>query len=159
MLFDYANNTLTLLQPNATKNYLDTRYKQSKIEENTIEMNGHIPTVKGKIGKMKLYFGVDCGAGANLLDKKFYTAMTKYISKLENVDLAGAGETRSVETGTLKEISIGKKKFLNTLTVFNDMSHLNTAYNMQLDGLIGYEILFQQKILLRFQNKQLIFID
>jgi len=159
MLFDYANNTLTLIRPNATKEYLETHYKQSQIEECPIEIRGHIPMIKGKIGKTEFYFGVDCGAGSNLLDKKFYTSTKKYISKSKNVDLAGAGETKNVESGNLKEISIGKKKFQNTRTVFNDMSHLNTAYNTQLDGLIGYEILSKQKILLSFQNKQLLFID
>lgn len=94
MLFDYVNNTLTLIRPNATKNYLETHYKQSKIEECPIEIREHIPMVKGKIGKTVFYFGVDCGAGSNLLDKKFYTSTKKYILKLESVDLAGAGETK-----------------------------------------------------------------
>jgi len=159
MLFDYANNMLTLIQPHATKNYLETHYKQSNIEEHSIEMRGHIPAVKGKIGKAEFYFGVDCGAGSNLLDKEFYISMKKHISNSGNVDLSGAGETKNVKSGNLKKMTIGKKKFLNTNTVFNDMSHLNTAYNIKLNGLVGYEILSKQKLLLSFQNKQLLFID
>lgn len=153
MLFDYANNVLTLIKPNATEEYLGTHYQQSKIEKCLIEIRGHIPTVKGKIGETEVDFGIDCGAGSNLLNNTFYASMKKHISKLENIDLSGAGETRNVKAGTLKEISIGKKKFQDIHTVFNDMSHLNTAYKLLLDGLVGYEILSKQKILLSFRNK------
>jgi len=160
MLFDYENNTLTLIQPNATKKYLETHYKKSKIEENSIEMFGHIPVVKVKVGKVEFNFGLDCGASSNLLDEKYYVSFKKYISKNEKTDVSGAGETKNnVDAGNLKEMTIGKKKFKSTRTVFNDMSHLNTAYNVQLDGLVGYEILSKQKILLSFQNKKLLFID
>ena len=159
MLFDYANNTLTLIKPDATKSYLETNYKRRKIETLPIEMLGHIPTVKGKIGKLELNFGVDCGAGGNLLDYKFLNSLKKRVSMLENIDLAGAGETKNVQSGKIKNLTIGKKKFKNTLFVFNDMSHLNSAYNLQLDGLVGYEILSNQRILLSFQNRQLLFID
>ena len=159
MLFDYENNTITLINPNVTKTSLETHYRQSKIIEIPIEMRGHIPTVKVKIGKTDFYFGVDCGAGSNLLDVKFFNSMKNYISNIENTDLAGAGETRNVKSGNLKEITIGKKKFRNTRTVFNDISHLNEAYDCHLDGLVGYEILSKQKILLSFQNKKILFID
>ena len=171
ILFDYANQTLTLIQPEATGKYLETHYKRSKIEILPIEMRAHIPTVKVKAGKTEFTFGVDCGAGANLLDEKYYTPLKKNISKMEYTDLSGAGETKSnIKAGKLKEITIGKKKFKNTYTVFNDMSHLNATATcpvhgsqydgvVQLDGLVGYEILSGQKVLLSFQNKQLLFID
>jgi len=160
MLFDYANNTLTFIQPEATEKYLENRYRRSKIETLPIEMRGHIPTVKVKAGKTEFLFGVDCGAGSNLLDEKHYASLKKYISKTEDADVAGAGETKNnVKAGKLKKMTIGKKKFKKTYTVFNDMSHLNANKDIQIDGLIGYEILSKQKILLSFQNKQLLFID
>ncbi|MCL2041304.1 MAG: pepsin/retropepsin-like aspartic protease family protein [Bacteroidales bacterium] len=154
MLFDYTNNTLTLIQPNVTKNYLETNYKQSKIETLPIEMWKHIPIVKGKIGKMDFNFGIDCGAEANLLDKKFLNSVKEHVLMLENDTLFGVGEAKIVESGTIKELTIGNKNFQNTLTVFNDMIPLK-----QLDGLIGYEILSKQKMLLSFQNRFLLFID
>jgi len=167
MFFDYANNTLTLIQPEVTEKYLETHYKRSKIEILPIEMRAHVPMVKVKAGKMEFAFGVDCGAGANLLDEKHYDSLKKYISKMENVSVAGAGETRNdVKAGYFKEITIGKKKFKNTRTVFNDMSHFYAkCYHhpekefIRIDGLIGYEILSKQKILLSFQNKKMLLID
>ncbi|MDR0363941.1 MAG: retropepsin-like domain-containing protein [Bacteroidales bacterium] len=159
MLFDYSNNTLTLIQPTETEKYLETNYKQSKKEALLIEMSGHIPTVKAKIGDIELNFGIDCGAEINLIDIKLTESLRKYISESEETDLRGAGETKKVESGQLQTLTIGEKEFPNTNTVFNDMSHLNSNYEIALDGLIGYEILSKYKVLLSFQNKRLIFID
>lgn len=141
MLFDYSNNTLTLIQPTETEKYLDANYKQSKKDIFPIEMSEHIPTIKAKIGGMELNLGIDCGAGSNLIDVKHTESLRKYISESEETDLKGAGETKKVESGRLQTLTIGGKEFTNTLTVFNDMSHLNSNYEIELDGLIGYEIL------------------
>jgi hypothetical protein len=159
MLFNYSNNTLTLIQPAETEKYLETNYRQSNKEVLPIEMSGHIPTVKAKIGDMALNLGIDCGAGSNLIDIQFAESLRKYISESEETDLRGAGETKKVESGQLQTLMVGEKEFPNTFTVFNDMSHLNSNRKTALDGLIGYEILSKYKVLLRFQNKQLIFID
>jgi len=103
---------------------------------------------------MDFNFGIDCGAEANLLDKKFLNSVKEHVLMLENDTLFGVGEAKIVESGTIKELTIGNKNFQNTLTVFNDMIPLK-----QLDGLIGYEILSKQKMLLSFQNRFLLFID
>ena len=42
---------------------------------------------------------------------------------------------------------------------FNDISHLNNAYKMEIDGLIGYEVLSKQKTLISYKRKEIIFID
>ncbi|MDR3287292.1 MAG: hypothetical protein LBT27_07610, partial [Prevotellaceae bacterium] len=75
-------------------------------------------------------------------------------------DLSGAGKSKKdVTAGKINELTIGDKKFQKVLTVFNDMNHLSMGYNLQLDGLIGYEILSKQKTLLSYQHKKLIFIE
>jgi hypothetical protein len=159
MLFDYENNTVVFIQPDHTSDYLKNNYNQNTIAETPIEMRQHIPYVQGTIENQTLTFGIDNGAGSNLISESFWELLKKQVKNVETAELKGAGESRDVKSGILKEIIIGNKKFENTQTVFNDISHLNTGKEASLDGLIGYEILSKQKTLLSFRNKRLLFID
>ena len=155
LLFDYANNTLTLILPSATEKYLETRFKQSQIERIPIEMRNHIPIMRGTIGNHEFNIGFDSGASVNLLHKEFLPLIEGHISTMETMDIRGAVATRSAKRGDIDKLSIGNQVFQSTSTVFMDISHLNS----EKDGLIGYEILSRQKVLLSYQSRQLIFID
>ncbi|MDR3226272.1 MAG: aspartyl protease family protein [Prevotellaceae bacterium] len=160
LLFDYANNTLTLINPDISENYVQENFKNSKTHEISIEIKAHIAILKGTVGKQELNLGLDCGASGNLLNIELFDTLKTQLTDVGVDDLSGAGESKKdVTIGKINELIIGDTKFQKPLTVFNDMSHLNTGYNLQLDGLIGYEILSKQKTLLSYQNKKLIFIE
>ncbi|MDR3326698.1 MAG: aspartyl protease family protein [Prevotellaceae bacterium] len=160
MLFDYANNTLTLINPDVSKEYMENNFKNSKTHEIPIEIKAHIAILKGTVGQQELNLGFDCGANGNLLSADLFNTFEKQLTKVRKTDLSGAGESKTdVKAGKIKNLIIGNKKFQKILTVFNDMSHLNAGYNLQLDGLIGYEILSKQKTLLSYQNKKIVFIE
>jgi hypothetical protein len=159
ILFDYENNSLVFIKPELTPKYLKDTHQTNKIAEVALEMKSHIPCVKGSIGKNEYTLGIDSGAGGNVLDRKLWNLLKKQLKNVEDVELRGAGESRNVQSGSLKKLSIGNKVFTNTKTVFNDISHLNATGKIQIDGIIGYEILSKQKTVLSFQNQKLIFID
>jgi hypothetical protein len=158
ILFDYKNNTLVFIQPDHTPDYLSNNNYNNLIET-PIALHGHIPYVQGTVGKQTLTFGIDNGAGNNLISESLWESLKQHVENVETANLQGAGESKKVKRGNLKEIVIGNKRFENTFTVFNDMSHLNTGKEVAPDGLIGYEILSKQKTLLSFRNKRLLFID
>lgn len=159
LLFDYENKALVFIRPDHTPDYLKDRYSQSKITKTSIELRGHIPYVQGRIGKQTLTLGIDNGAGENLLNESLWKVLKKQVKALETATLQGAGASKEVRRGHLKELILANKRFQNIFTVFNDMSHLNIGTETPLDGLIGYEILSKQKTLLSFRNKTLLFID
>ena len=160
LLFDHANNTLTLILPSATEKYLATRFQQSQIERIPIEMRNHIPVMRGTIGNHEFNIGFDSGAQGNLLNEEFLSLIEGHVSTMETIDVSGIVAIGSAQRGDIDKLSIGNKVFQNTSTIFMDMSHMNTEDStIQLDGLIGYEILSRQRVLLSYQSRELIFID
>lgn len=63
------------------------------------------------------------------------------------------------KNGDIKSLNIGKKRFKHLPTVFSDISHLNARWTNKIDGLLGYEILSRQKLIMSINNKKLIFIE
>lgn len=156
LIFDYENNTLTLIKPEVTSLYIE-KFDSSKIEV-PIEMTSHIAYVNGEINGIKIKLGIDTGAGVNMLWNDFFYKISENINDVKETNLKGAGkDTKQTSSGYVDKLIIGSKIFNNTYTIFNDMLHTNL--NEQIDGLIGYEILSKQKTLLSYINKKMIFID
>lgn len=160
-LFDYANKTLTLIKPNKTDDYI------SKMQYTTYELplkmaseTSHIPFVEAKIGKTEVALGIDCGASVNLLDITLFDKLKNNLTNISTTELTGASvQKTNVQEASVKSLTIGKKLFESIPTVFNDMGHLNSQWENNIDGLIGYEILSKQKTLVSIKNKKIIFIE
>jgi hypothetical protein len=159
LLFDYKKNTITFIKPEATEEFLKNNFNTKKQVEAPIEIGGHIPVVDGFINGEKYSFGIDCGAESSLFDIKLKEELKANLSKLKKVSLAGA-DKNVVETlsGKLNSLVISGVEFKKTETQFSDISHLNDGYKLQLDGLIGYDILSKQPTLISYLNKKVIFL-
>ena len=160
-LFDYANKTLTLIKPDKTDDYI------SKMQYTTYEFplkmaseTSHIPFVEAKIGKTEVALGIDCGASVNLLDTALFDKLKNDLTNITTTELTGASVQKAkVQEASVKSLTIGKILFENIPTVFKDMNHLNSQWENNIDGLIGYEILSNQKTLVSIKNKKIIFIE
>lgn len=160
-LFDYANKTLTLIKPDKTDDYI------SKMQYTTYEFplkmaseTSHIPFVEAKIGKTEVALGIDCGASVNLLDTALFDKLKNDLTNITTTELTGASVQKAkVQEASVKSLTIGKILFKNMPTVFKDMNHLNSQWENNIDGLIGYEILSNQKTLVSIKNKKIIFIE
>ena len=160
-LFDYANKTLTLIEPDKTDSYIkELHYTAYEIPLQMTSETSHIPFVKGKIGAEEVSLGIDCGASVNLLDVTLFDKLKNSLTDITTTELTGASKQKAnVQSATVKSLTLGEKSFENVSTVFNDISHLNSRRENKIDGLIGYEILSHQKVLISVQNKKFIFIE
>ena len=161
LMFDYKHKTLNLIDPDYTETFLKERkYEYDEVPFEISKAMRHIPLIKAQIDTVSLTLGIDCGAGNNLLDSKRWDEFENMLSRVKTTKLRGISndEGSEVHVGKLKRLKIGGKTFRNTRTVFNNISHLNTAKDERIDGLIGYEILSKQKTILSYKNKKLIFI-
>lgn len=157
ILFDYKNKNLTLINPNYTSTYLTkNKCKFTEIPFTIDESVPHIPIIECKINDNSLSLALDCGAGANLIDKRYQEQFSDQMKNLKTVDLMGMNSEKSMKVykGKLKNLFVGSKKFKNTYSVFSDIDHLT----IQADGFIGYEILSRQKTILSYKNKKIIFV-
>lgn len=160
LLFDYQKRELLLIKPEYFNQYKKDSLNKNKITILPIELQKHIPVIKATIGKTEYTFGIDCGAETNLINEKLFLPLKKHLKKIKKDTLNGADNNRKeVLKGIVKKTKIGNIKFKNMTTVFSDISHLNNAYKVKIDGLLGYEFLSKKKILISYKRKELIFIE
>ena len=159
LLFDYEGGTLTLLDPTVTDACVASLTGGRPVTEVPIEMEGHIACVEACIGECMLRLGIDCGAGADLLDDRLWESLRPALTGCRETTLTGAdAEARRVRSAKVKRLKIGDREFRRVPTVFNDMSHLNRSLKRGLDGLIGFPILSGQKTVLSYRSGRLIFL-
>lgn len=159
LLFDYKNNTITFIKPEATEAFLQSNFKSKKQIEVPIEMGGHIAIVDGFINGKKYSLGLDCGAESSLLDINLKDELNANLRKIKTDTLGGADKNFvEVLSGQLNSLVIGGVNFKKTEASFSDISHLNDGYELTLDGLIGYDILSKQPTLISYLNKKVVFL-
>lgn len=160
ILFDYQEQMLTLIKPDAFRSFKTKNLANNRLTQVPIKMQGHIPVVEARIDNKRYSFGIDCGAETNLIDEDVLPALKKMIVNRTTDSLTGADNIKKkVEKGDIKRMDIENKTFISSSTLFSDISHLNKAYKLQIDGLIGFPILSKQKTLLSFARQELIFIE
>jgi flavin-dependent dehydrogenase len=120
----------------------------------------HLAIVSANISGKAMKMAIDCGAESNLLDTELFESVKSDMTKLHMDDLHGADKNASrVNSGKLKAMDIAGKLFKKRKTVFSSMKQISEGYKVQLDGIIGYEVLSQQSTLLSYVNKKLVFLE
>lgn len=159
LLFDYPNQTLTLLKPTHSLTYINENANSNAISVLPIELNAHLACMKGKIGSTELYLAIDCGAESNLLSDSLFPIIKPHVSAIKMETLIGADNAaRLVKKGKVNRLQLGTLVFKKCNTTFSSITQLNAGYKIKLDGLIGFDILSKQKTLLSYTNKQIWFI-
>jgi len=159
ILFDYEKEQIFLVKPVMKDAFLDMEYAIHEKEIIPFQLENHIPVVTAYVGDKRFSYGIDCGAESNLLDDDLFVSLQNELLNLEKDTLSGLGDIeREVKSGELKTTRLGKVEFYNLNTVFSDISHLNQGYNLQIDGLIGYEVLAKQPTLISYARKELILL-
>lgn len=160
IIFDYKKLKLTLINPATFEKYRNENLSDATLQKIPFDLESHIPIVKSQIGSLTLTYGIDCGAGTNLISDKLFEPLKKYTKQIKTDTLIGAeNQPQKVNKGKIKKTKIGTKFFKNLSTIFSDISHLNEGYKIHIDGLIGYEILHKQKTLISYIRKEMIFIE
>ncbi|WP_019038378.1 pepsin/retropepsin-like aspartic protease family protein [Psychroflexus tropicus] len=160
LLYDFERKELTLINPSYYNQYKNEHFLNSKLSILPFDLSSHIPVFKASIGNEEYSFGLDSGAEKNLMDDDLLASMSKHLKGTSIDTLSGADKNRiEVTKGLIEETKIGQTKIKNMETVFSDMSHLNDGYKLQLNGLMGYELLSTQKTLVSYHRKQMMFIE
>ena len=159
ILFDYENLQLTLIDPDAFESYKTEKWSSFTLESVPFDLMHHIPVVNAQVGDSVLTYGIDCGAESNLISESMFESLQQHTESIQRDQLLGADNLpRTVNKGKVNGTRIGTKSFDGLSTVFSDISHLNDGYKLNIDGLIGYEVLHKQKTLLSYARKELVFI-
>lgn len=145
IIYDYDTNKLTLIDSRA----------QIRLQGNPIATipysqfaSDYLPCIKVNMDGKEVEFGIDCGAGANLIQEN---ALPNDVS-FETSTLAGiSGNTTEQKLGNIN-FSIGDVTFEKQSFVVGDISHLNLG----IYGLLGYPFLSSHKMMFKNSTKELI---
>lgn len=131
VLIDYASSTLIL----------DTQieFEKSIIVPMVLDV---LPIIKVDIMGEEQDFVLDTGANTCLLDKKF----------LNEPWLESVSETQNIVK--IPEISVGGRKYSEITAVISDISAIQKK--VPANGVIGYQILSEQRAVLDFMSKRLV---
>lgn len=101
-----------------------------------------LPVIKIEMANEAFNFVLDTGANTCLLGKSF----------LNNPDILPVSEVSNIVS--VPYVRLGTNKYENITAVISDISAIQKK--VSIDGVIGYQILSQQRAILDFENNQLI---
>lgn len=108
----------------------------------------YLPCIKINMDGREVELGIDCGAGANLIQKSALPDDVKF----ETTNLTGiSGNVTQQEFGNLN-FTTGGVAFEEQPFVVGDISHLNLG----IDGLLGYPFLSSHNMMFKNSTKELI---
>jgi hypothetical protein len=161
ILFDYSASVLTLVRHNEKgvlfENIPDWEYEP--IGHFPLLVKDHIAMLSIQFGRKKKVFGLDSGAEQNLLDLVVGKAFLKNnFTVLKRVKLNGTG-SNSVEvmTGNLANGRLDTFQFKPMATILTNMQDINTVYQTNLEGILGYEFLSQTPMSINYKKRRITF--
>ena len=145
IIYDYNARKLTLIDSSV----------QIRLQGNPIATipysqfaSDYLPCIKINMDGKEVELGIDCGAGANLIQKSALPDDVKF----ETTNLTGiCGNVTQQEFGNLN-FTTGGVAFEEQPFVVGDISHLN----LSIDGLLGYPFLNSHKMMFKNSTKELI---
>lgn len=125
-------------------------------ETNITSNNNALPVVNIKLNNIKTKFIIDTGSEINIINSSYYY---KYADLFEIID-SNFTELQTVN-GTLYEESYIVKGYINdTIPIVFNVININNAIdniflNQQdyIDGIIGVDFLYKNKMIIDFNNK------
>ncbi len=156
LLFNYSTKTLRFIQPDQTQSLVIAMNAQLSMSSTPFELKQHIPLFEASVSGQIMTFGLDSGASTNLLSVDWYEELSGSFSDIRESELTGAdGRKEKVTKGALNKLTIAEVDFETLPTVFKEISNLKQAYDKELDGLLGYEILSRQVTLVSYAQEKM----
>lgn len=160
VLYDYADSTLTFIRPADTDAYLATVFPTNTLHEAPLSIVEHVPCVEAKIGDDTYQLGIDCGAGGGVLSQTYRRQLANYSRPVGAMELTGISRipVRVTQIEVFR-MEIAGKLFTGMEFLLHNLRTMGIEAEDGIDGLVGYDVLSQQKTLISMENKRVVFID
>lgn len=153
---DVANNLLKL-DPADTKGNLLNPLRSCSLENaQKIEFSNNVLFIKASVGGKLLRFCFDTGAETNALSSDLPGSVLKTVAITRTYKLRGAGAASSeVLYGNMNNFLLGDSAMQNMETIITYLGHLNEAYGVQTDGVLGFDFISRATFCINFAKKQM----
>ncbi|WP_083926195.1 pepsin/retropepsin-like aspartic protease family protein [Neolewinella persica] len=116
----------------------------------------HLPVITVKIGKRKLRFAIDTGAGVNIIDEGYKSLLRASGEEMNIQGLDGNSSMNSVVT--IPELSIVDPAKLEDISfVSMDLTHLQSSSGAPISGIIGSAFLHDYVVSIDYRRRKLYF--
>lgn len=151
LLLDFENQQLRLVPTGGT-----TKMEGWKLQaEVPFEMEGHLAVIEAQIGDAKFRFGLDTGAGANLMDigRKGEIA-PELFAPIKSTNVVGLSQNSDrYQAANILETNIAGKNYWNMRYILTDISKLHNLQNNNVDGLLGFPFFQSGKFTINYGEK------
>ncbi|GJM33757.1 MAG: hypothetical protein DHS20C18_27580 [Saprospiraceae bacterium] len=157
IVFDYQRREITLFELNnkGWRKY-DSPIHADATDSITLGRNDYLPYLTLEVGGKKLKLGIDSGAAFNLLRTGLTKKIDRHFQKDGFVKIAGySGKVALCQKGILQKMNLNNIPWAPMNCVIQDIDHINTTLDTQLDGLLGFEFLKQYKVAINYRKNRL----
>ena len=159
VLIDYSIRQLIVTRTDKKGVRLDPdAIFQRPVDSLEFRLIGHTIVIRGEINGVKVKLGLDTGAELNLLDAGVKRKALDNFEILRRTTMTGAG-TKEVEViaGVLYGLTMDIEQTIGMRTLLTKMWRVNDAMGTDLDGVLGYEFLFNKRTLINYKKEKLYF--
>ena len=164
VLFDYESSRIVLIRTDSKGNPLEAlpNWEYQPLGNVPVVTAGHVAIIKLQFaGRSAKSFALDSGAEQNLLNvttnKRF---LKEYFEVGKRVKLNGAGkESVEVLSGRLKNAQVDTFFLKPMSTLLLNLTEINTIYQTNVDGVLGYEFLSQLPMSINYRKRRLYFYN
>jgi predicted aspartyl protease len=154
VLFDYQHNRMALYD--ASRNVLHRT--ATPILELPFELQDHLPVVTVQIGGHTLAFGIDTGAGINLIERRWLDELPRdqlvpgQAEQVRGMDQ----QMQTVPSALISGMTLGGLPLDDEMGfLFTDLQHLQTNTGLKIDGLLGFPFLKQLVFSINYPKRKL----
>lgn len=145
------------LNPDGSRALEEDISKTPTFQQSINPEKGHL-IIEGKLNKKKLFFYLDTGAEANVLSNALPKEILENVRIIRRSALRGADGNRvEVLYGSVGNLEFSKHKLPDMNTIITNLNYMSRAYNVKIDGMLGYDFLAQGIVNINFIKKQLYF--
>lgn len=153
LFIDYQNEQVLLLQPG--NNHLHKA--ATPLATLDYELQGHLPVIFVQVGDEVMRFGLDTGAGVNLIDQDHKNMLpSNLLTPLGTEEIRSIDQHSSrVEGILINEVQVAELVLDNMKFLFTELSDLEVKSGVKIDGLLGFPFFEQVRCSIDYAHQKL----
>ena len=161
LFIDFQNRVIVLSRVDKKGIRLDTLAPfEMPYDSMDFELKHHLIVVEARVNSARLDLVLDSGAELILIDRHVNRRVLDNFEIIKRVNLIGVGN-KDVEVlaGVLKEVHCGNQYSEKMNTLLTSLDDINTSFNVDVEGVLGYEFLKKRRVLVNYQKRKLYFFN
>ena len=161
IFIDFQSKIIVLTRVNRKGIRIDTLAPyEVPYDSMEFDLQHHLIIVDTKVNGVRLKMILDSGAELNLIDRQVNRKVMDKFTILKRVNLLGVGE-RQVEVlaGVLNEVHCGNQYSEKMNTLLTSLDEINQAFDVNVQGVLGYEFFKKRRVLINYQKRKLYFFS